>query len=51
MLICGPYVNCSLWVDLTLKWCKKNIYKKILLVEIVQEKKNLLFYTLNGMAW
>ncbi len=42
--------NYSLWVDLALKWCKKRFYKKILVLEIVQEKK-LLYYTLNGMAW
>ncbi len=44
-------LNCSLWVDLALKWCKKFFYKKILLVKIVQGKKNFLFCTLNGMAW
>jgi hypothetical protein len=36
--------NSSPWVDLALKWCKKKFYKKILVLEIVQEKKFTLLH-------
>jgi hypothetical protein len=41
--------NCSPWVDLALKWCENKFYKKILVLEIVQEKKiTLLHFEWNG---